>query len=306
MKKFSFIFLGLAVMLLSLSTVASAFTLDTSTGFDGTGTISIKVNGFTRSLDNDADVSFTDETWGIFKVTSMEWYNPATFSTDTLWQTGQDNENITGILYGFADNAGPLGTGPFEFQQIGGSYVMHISNDGVFTDEGLADDPSTRRTGDDDYTSITDQGMEFLRGDFEPGIISGENGGAFATTTVQQLVSTTAAPTNGTGKGYSNVYAGSAEPIFNTDGLLDTYGVLHDLLWDFTISDEISAGVPLPAPDGALDPNIWWDGYVNDPITSNARPVPEPTTVALLGFGLLGMAGVATRRKLRKKTVEKS
>ncbi len=37
----------------------------------------------------------------------------------------------------------------------------------------------------------------------------------------------------------------------------------------------------------------------------SADPVPEPTTIALLGFGLVGIAGVEVRRRRKKKAVVK-
>lgn len=37
-------------------------------------------------------------------------------------------------------------------------------------------------------------------------------------------------------------------------------------------------------------------GYITD-LTINADPIPEPTTMLLLGTGLLGLAGVRRRKK---------
>ncbi len=68
--------------------------------------------------------------------------------------------------------------------------------------------------------------------------------------------------------------------------------------------------VGFTAATGGVNGNhdlIQWeyrDEY--DPIGTSNQPIPEPTTVALLGIGLVGMAGVVARRKWKKKAVDKS
>ncbi len=61
----------------------------------------------------------------------------------------------------------------------------------------------------------------------------------------------------------------------------------------------------VPAWKGTDMQDLSVEGTIGKWSTS-PKPVPEPTTITLLGIGLVGLAGVALRSKWKKKIVDKS
>ncbi|MBT6561784.1 MAG: PEP-CTERM sorting domain-containing protein [Candidatus Scalindua sp.] len=89
-------------------------------------------------------------------------------------------------------------------------------------------------------------------------------------------------------------------PFQNLSGSAYWYGTEYNtsFAWVYTFS----TGYQSPAPKG----NTYSMLTVRSGDVSAAEPVPEPTTVVLLGIGLAGLAGVEVRRRRKKRAVDKS
>lgn len=97
-------------------------------------------------------------------------------------------------------------------------------------------------------------------------------------------------------------YTGSALDI-----TFDTTATTYDLSFSELVnlvSGNLSGtitGLGTPAAAFEVGAHQQWDGYTLEIDSITVTAIPEPTTIFLIGFGILGLLGVVIRQRRRKK-----
>ena len=267
---------------------ASATTLDALTG-----SLSIKLTG--QSTDNTTTGTFAgtnETTWSVGAVTSISSNNGGN------WFAGaSDGTYLYYMLYGIADAYVATNTdGTFSIYNNGATgtavaadgnihLVLYRSTTQLVSLTNSFNASTADRTGYSTYSLFA--GMEdYLDVVFTAGKSSDIAGTDYneSTATLVQSATATNLPADGKGSFFASVVGGSAAAEWNTNA----QGTGADLDGKFTLGSNAANC------SGAT----CFQGLINDPITAVKVAVPEPTSIALFGIALAGIAGLRRRRNV--------
>lgn len=241
-----------------------------------------------------------ETTWLVGTVESI-FENP--ISSSNTWNAGEGGTYLNYMIYGVADAGAQLNGGTYDLYNTGATKdagsdgKIHIDVYRSSASINLNNIKASDRHDYNQFYGLTDTGSLYLSLTMEAEYFSGD-----AVTSLFQQVSALQLPAKGDGFFYANVdtsTGASGNIKWNTNGVDNDYTAGFDG-FDFggaytlrTIGTAQSVGLLKKNGQGYFSEGFA--GYISDPLSSNA--IPEPGSMALVGLGLMGLAGLR-RRKL--------
>ena len=263
-----------------------------------TGNLNIKLTGLTT--ESNTTTGTNETTWGVGNITQIIG------TGGQNWFSGvSDGSYLYYMIYGISDqniifNAD---TQKFSIYNIGANggvadgeihLDIYRSTTELLSLTSNFDASPAGRTGFNSYSLFA--GMEkylevtFGEGKQTTNVVGGTNAAADETlATLVQTATNATLPTAGEGQFFGDVVGGTAKTQWDTNG---QFG--HDLDGAFTIKtngENFGSGTCTPEQ---VRTNACFVGLINDPIRANK--IPEPGSLALLGLGFAGLAGLRRRR----------
>ena len=256
------------------------FTFDTyATGNTGYPTTTLGTICATGSDCNNVATSspsptnFGDDIWGIVSIAAI-----SSLSTGGDYWTRGNGEYLTGLYGGMIDeriDVSSIGFNSFQTTSgTNGGWLNLYFNTSNY-------DPAIGplgRTSVDAYTGITG-GTLALSADFGGAAIGGLDYSYVGFTNTANL--------SGNGNGFLDVTGGTLASMLNTNTMVDTKGNAHDLYLEVVYNDS-----------NTVASSLGWKVAGAGTARGQVQQVSEPSSIALMGLGLLGL-GAAVRRKTK-------